>query len=187
MTQPGGRVFTLEFHLPYFVWRNEAQRDNRTKSDGSPLRSSKDLSFLSKPSQGKASYRNRPTYLHEAQSSCVVTGYNNKIWTACSLADTFYHSSQDSDDNEDMLPYYADDTDDTEDSDEKWDPLTIGKCDANNPPWDPREYFLLIFTRRLEQVKEEWLNIVYNLQHKLESYVSANDLKASTPSTAGHF
>lgn len=188
MTQPGGRVFTLEFHLPYFVWRNEAQQDRRKRADGSALRSTKDLSFLTKPNQSGTSYQNRASYLHEAQSSCAVTGYNNNIWTACSLTDTYYHSSQDSDDNEDMLPYYANDaddteeTDETEDTEEKWDPLTIGMCDANKPPWDPREYFLLILNRRLEQAKEEWLNIVHNLQEKLESYVSAHTPKRTNTS-----
>jgi hypothetical protein len=177
MNQPGGRVFTLEFHLPYFVWRNEAQKDRRKRADGSPLRSTKDLSFLTKPNQGRSYHQSGQSFLHEAQSSCVVTGYNNSIWTACSLTDTFYHSRHNSDDNEDMLPYYANDTDDTDDSEESWDPLTIGQCDANNPIWDPREYFLRILNVRLEQAKEEWLNIAYNLQEKLESYVSAPDLR----------
>ena len=40
------------------------------------------------------------------------------------------------------------------------------------PIWNPREYFILVLSRRMAQVRMEWENIVFTLEKRLGSWVS---------------
>ncbi|ORY58580.1 uncharacterized protein BCR38DRAFT_500536 [Pseudomassariella vexata] len=162
----GGRFFVLEFHLPFFVWRDtqEARKDTRQKGDGSPLRHSTNLAFLSKPDPSSG-YEIKQDFLHEAQFSHVTTGCNNSMWTSCSLSDTYFYDDQEDPENPDLLAYY-------EDEDETCDMPTMGVFDTEYPVLDPREYHLIGLKTRLGQVADEWDNIVARLKYKIRSHVS---------------
>ncbi|KAI0601571.1 hypothetical protein F4775DRAFT_540479 [Biscogniauxia sp. FL1348] len=41
---------------------------------------------------------------------------------------------------------------------------------ADCPVWDPRMYFLQVLESRIEQIKEEWINIVHRVQQKTCPY-----------------
>ncbi|KAM5353124.1 hypothetical protein ACJZ2D_016989 [Fusarium nematophilum] len=84
-------MFLLEFHFPFFIWRTGKVRfeDHRRGADGGPLRKALDVSFLHAGSSNAAPSDGRD-YLSEAQISCVVTGYSNRIWTAYGLVDTYF-------------------------------------------------------------------------------------------------
>ncbi|KAK8042833.1 Nicotinamide n-methyltransferase [Apiospora phragmitis] len=122
-------TFVMECHLPFWVWGDRAagtkRQDDRETRDGGSLRKTEDLSFLARPTELDVDKGEYPAAdcLYEAQSSCVVTGYNNSYWTAISLADTYFYpggidnDAPDCDENEDMLPFYKDEKD--------LDPLTI--------------------------------------------------------------
>ena len=132
------------------------------------------MSFLTRTLQsGIDSDDNTPGgYLYEAQSSCVVTGYNSSYWTAISFSDTyFYPGSSNNDasicgDNEDMLPYY-----DGDDDIETTDPLTIGMFAVRQRKLDPRHYFLEVSKSRLQKVRGEWGFISHNLSFYVRNYV----------------
>ncbi|KAK8119555.1 uncharacterized protein PG998_004181 [Apiospora kogelbergensis] len=139
------KAFVMELHLPYLVWRDRGaesnREDERRSEDGSPLRKRQDLSFLARAAKSDCCNRNNMPrgYLYEAQSSCVVTGYNHSYWTAISFSDTYFYLGADTNDpqicgdNEDMLPYYAGD-----DMDEATDPLTLDSSQVRLRTHDPR-------------------------------------------------
>lgn len=174
----------MEFHLPYLVWRDQDTGSNcedaRKTKDGKPLRRLQDMSFLSRSSEsGMENGENTVVhYLYEAQSSCVITGYNNSYWTAFSFSDTYFYPGANSHDplvcgdNEDMLPYY-----DGDDDDEVTDPLTIDNSAVPHNELDPRHYFLTILSVRLDKIKDEWDSIENELSSRVSDYVSIIPLR----------
>lgn len=54
------------------------------------------------------------------------------------------------------------------------DPLAAGRYDANRPIWKPREYFVRVLECRVEQVKQEWHNVVSRVLQRIEPHVSAD-------------
>lgn len=133
------------------------------------------MSFLSRCSRSgiEKEEAKKVDYLYEAQSSCVITGYNNSYWTAISFSDTYFYPGANNNDAsvcgdiEDMLPYYEGD-----DDDEATDPLTIGNSAVPHNRLDPRHYFLSILDARLDKIKDEWGSIEYELSSKVIDYVS---------------
>ena len=163
----------LEFHLPFIAWREQARKDGRTKADGTPLRSSQSLPSLLGSHESAVATQGT---LHDAQVSCVVTGFNTAIWTAWVMSDTYFHDVEDSPNNKDMLEYY-------DDPDEKGDPLTRGALLVDPPLWDPREYFLKVLQIRLKQVEEEWRYITYVVKTNVKTYVRRELPYLSIPRT----
>ncbi|KAK7926970.1 hypothetical protein PG985_003968 [Apiospora marii] len=171
----GIHAFVMEFHLPFWVWGDGAtgskREDDRRTWDDNPLRRTRDLTFLTRPTESEINNGDCPSAdcLYEAQSSCVVTGYSNSYWTAISLADTyFYPGGTDSDspdcdeNNEDMLPFYKGEND--------LDPLTIAKFARLQKSLDPRQYFLVVLKERLNKARGEWESVVYRLSLKVKHY-----------------
>ncbi|KAK8010323.1 hypothetical protein PG990_009288 [Apiospora arundinis] len=192
------QAFIMELHLPFLVWRDRGagsnREDTRRTKDGNPLREMQDMTFLTRTVKSKFGKRkNMPRgYLYEAQSSCVVTGYNNSYWTAISFSDTYFYQGADTNDpevcgdNEDMLPYY-DDTDMAEVT----DPLTIGNFAVQPRMLDARGYFLVISKTRLEKVRIEWDLILYNVSLCVKNYlrnphITSPSAKLTLASTDGH-
>ncbi|KAH8734456.1 hypothetical protein BGZ61DRAFT_527800 [Ilyonectria robusta] len=165
------RHFSLEFHLPFFVWKDTKSilRDKRIRSDKFPLRKSRLLSFLE---------RSRPTSkegdnldcLHESQWSCVVTGFNNTVWNVYGFTDTYFYDTDDEFDRVSVNYYQRC----LEDEDRmEYDPI-IGS-DANLPIQDPREYFVATLLSCMNHILEEWNNIITRLERKMCYYIDDED------------
>lgn len=105
--------------------------------------------FFSQSSSGEYDF------LHEAQVSVVVTGVDEWFWTAYCCVDCFFGSGKE-------IDYYF----------KRWlDPLTGGEKDIRYPYWNPREYFLLILSRRMHQITIEWCNLIDALEDQLQHHV----------------
>jgi hypothetical protein len=148
-------VFTLDFHIPYYVLRESKElfKDTRRKFDGKPLRQSWDLPLLPTSTDRRHS-------LYEAKISVAVAGIDCSAWIAYGLVDTYFES------------------DESVDRYHQWkgrqgraDPLADGQIDANNPIWTPREYFLKVFEIRINQVRKEWRRIIDKVEDEVKQYV----------------
>lgn len=168
--QPCRRTFALQFHLPFFAWREskESQQDVRFTSDGVPIRETTDVSFLSTSLSG-AETSNKiedHEFLYEAQTSLAVFGWNRTIWTACALTDTYFYSDALNPNNEDLLVYY-DDVEEIE-----WDAISMAELSVGRVSIsDPREYFLMTLKIRGEKCKDEWRNVIYHMKIGVRKYV----------------
>ncbi|KAF0324800.1 hypothetical protein GQ607_007971 [Colletotrichum asianum] len=163
----GPFAFTLEFHLPFFALREQLRvpDDNRKRPDGSPCRKTLDLSFLTGIINSTGS-TNVSYYLHEAQTSLLIVGNNNTVWTAYLFTDT-YHNGRPGETNHEDLSFFQQPL---EENELFYDPLTMGQHDANVPIWDPREYFCLIVRIRLGLIKEEWAYIFSFFAEKIGAF-----------------
>ncbi|KAK7442318.1 hypothetical protein Landi51_09619 [Colletotrichum acutatum] len=163
---------TFSFHLPFFAWRGSTEpcRDGRSTSDGVPTRETTDVSFLSAPILGETSNAEvkEREFLYEAQSSIAVFGWNRTIWTACSLADTYFYPDAVNPDNEDLLIYYRD-VEEIE-----WDAVSMAELPIDRVSIsDPREYFLMVLKIRGEKCKDEWRNVLYHMKIGVRKYLRA--------------
>lgn len=52
------------------------------------------------------------------------------------------------------------------------DPISAGKLDGDLPLWNPREYFLAIFSFRIMQIQREWDDVARELERRIDRYVS---------------
>lgn len=152
------------------MWKDTKSilRDKRIRSDKFPLRKSRLLSFLE---------RSRPTFeeggnldcLHESQWSCIVTGFNNTVWSVYGFTDTYFYDTDDEFDRVSVNYYQRC----LEDEDRmEYDPI-IGS-DANLPIQDPREYFVATLLSCMNHILEEWNNIITRLERKMCYYVSGS-------------
>lgn len=150
------------------MWKDAKSvlRDKRIRSDKSPVRESRLLSFLEK-SRPNFEEEGNLDCLHESQWSCVVTGFNNTVWNVYGFADTYFY---DTDDKFDRLSvnYYQRCLQDDDAID--YDPII--RSDANLPIKDPREYFVATLLSCMSQILEEWNNIITRLERKMCYYVS---------------
>ncbi|KAH7202851.1 hypothetical protein BKA60DRAFT_641343 [Fusarium oxysporum] len=168
-----GRSFSLEFHIPYYVWTKAkyVPRDKRVRPDKSPLRKKSALrksillSFLTKP-RATAEEVDILDCLHEAQWSCVVVGYNNTVWNGYGLTDTYFYDA-DSPFDRTTFRYFQDD-------DLPRDP--ISGLEANLPVQNPREYFLTALRARVKDIKEEWEHIISRLGQEMEYFIKDIDV-----------
>ena len=102
--------------------------------------------------------------INQAHISCVVTGTDLQRWVAYKFIDSYYDPAA-IDSVEYVELQRGDDTDSL-----CHDPFTRGTTDANEPVWDPLEFFFLLLNIRLDQIKHEWQNIVAKLQESSEKF-----------------
>ncbi|KAE9571271.1 hypothetical protein CGMCC3_g12526 [Colletotrichum fructicola] len=162
----GPEMFTLEFHLPFRVWRitDSLMHDDRLKSsDQEPLRSSRNLTFLVPTSHGSTNGKVHGVY--SGHIGCMIMGYDQSRWTAHFAIDTWFDECEDAQDKVMRYQYHIEEGMEV-------DPLSCGKDDANMPIWHPRAYFLRIMGIRLEQVRDEWELIRQNLHNGIVSFIS---------------
>src|SRR5271154_240991 len=160
-------MFQLAFHLPYYVWRGSQKvcEDHRRDANASPLRQSQDVSFLNWKSSGSSGF------LYEAQISCVVAGSDEWRWVAYCFVDTYFDAAEDA--KETVLSYHEDSL---VDEGMPADPFTFGVTHADNPIQKPKEYFLMVFRIRIDQVKREWQQLVAKVQQSIREYVQVRSL-----------
>jgi len=133
----------MEFQLPYLALRSAC-----VKSDARGVRRRHEmLKWLgaAKPD----------LYYHEAHISFLLTGLDEWHWTAYCCVDTFFGSEQTV---SEYIRYHDDGP-------------TGGARNDYLPAWNPREYFLIVFSRRMTQITREWENIISVLNARLDSYV----------------
>jgi hypothetical protein len=145
------------------MWRPGPLREDKRRRNGKPLRKSVALKFVKTL---ESSISNETPCIYEACFSCVVTGYNDLVYTVCAAVDTYFDE-----DNADKL-YDADD----EMMDR--DPILAGlthQYDAAKPTRNPRKYFLMALASRLENATKEWEKTIGSFRNVLEKYVSSCD------------
>jgi hypothetical protein len=52
-----------------------------------------------------------------------------------------------------------------------YDPITLGKQDANIPKTNPREYFLMVFQIHVALVLNHWEHVVRQLERDIKQHV----------------
>jgi hypothetical protein len=135
--------FSMGFHLSYVALRRGGAR-----SDPRGIRQSYSMiKTLENPSVELACY--------DAQISFLITGVDESHWTAYCCVDTYFQSEQSTE------TYLSRDQDGP----------SGGARDASQPCWNPREYFLLVLSRRISQMSREWRNVFTVLMTRLDSYV----------------
>ncbi|KAH6720868.1 hypothetical protein BKA61DRAFT_668764 [Leptodontidium sp. MPI-SDFR-AT-0119] len=173
----GFQDFTLDFHLPYYVLRESKKswRDTREKSNGEPLRQFWELPFLSMPTNNKPTSTDERYCLYEAMTSVGVTGNDHWTWAAYGFVDTYFDSRESVDGYHEMIG-------------RRWgraDPLADGQINADEPLWDPREYFLKVVEIRTGLALMEWSQIINRMEREVQQSrtnlffaLSSNDPKA---------
>lgn len=136
--------FMMAFHISYV-----ALRPGPDQSDPRKLRQSYSLIKPIDDPLGDLRY-------HDAQTSFLVTGTNERTWTACCLVDTFFGGEQ-------SVEEYVR---------RGQDGPSGGASDSAEPCWDPREYFLSVLSRRFVQISREWENFLTVLMSRLDAYAS---------------
>jgi hypothetical protein len=160
-------MFQLAFHLPYYVWRSsqKLRKDHRQYANGDPLRHSRDVSFLNWKTCGSSGF------LYEAQISCVVAGSDEWRWVAYCFVDTYFDADEEG--KETVLSYHEDSLGG---EGIRADPFTFGITSADTPIQKPREYFLMVFGIRLNQVKREWQQVVEKMYQSIREYEQVRSL-----------
>lgn len=115
------------------------------------LRGLRTCRYLRPPSQAQDTWE----CIFETQISFGIFGSDEFFWTAYCFVDT-YGSNQESNDQ-----YLQ----------RKLDAPSGGSVKQESPIWEPRYYFLTVFSMRLSQVTMEWTVLVQALEKELDSYV----------------
>ena len=146
-------MFRMAMHIPYYAWRKTQHCDLR-KFENEPLRSTRDVSFLGWDDH------ERSGFLHEAQVSCVITGLNNYLWTAYCFADIFFEPKKT---RESLMS-------NMNSQGLRVDPFRNGKTISDRDFHDPRIYFLAVLRVRLEQIRNEWQQVLQKLEASVRGY-----------------
>nr|CEG05243.1 unnamed protein product [Fusarium clavum] len=161
-----------QFHLPFYSWRSTRQepKDNRLKTDNSPLRKVYNVQFLrGEPSDTTSEI----DYLCEGQISVLITAIDRRIWTGYCFVDTYY---QEESRKQSVGGYCKDDSD--EDG-LQTDPFTNGECDSNKPILDPGHYFLTALDSQLRVCYFEWTDTAHQIRARVQQYI--NKFASSSP------
>ena len=157
----------MAFHLPYFALRKAplpSMPDPKVR--GKRLRSWKDLSLLSGESSG---YKDQEAYrLYPAQISCAVYGPDEWQYTVCEFVDTEHDSNEGSE----LYDWDDDENDDAQELGQ--DPILSrpsATMQASFPIWRPRQYFAKALETGVEEVSQEWNQVVYMLETDKVAYV----------------
>lgn len=159
----GYLIFRLEFHLPYFAWRDLISLPRSHSGTGTNeklQRAWRDVSFLEFPAPKKPSQT--IPIIHDAHISLVVCGSDHTRWVCYAFLDTRFKNIDDNEDEQDI----NETNEDPIASDSDGDPIN-----ADTPIWDPREYFLRNVDFRMRQVHREWNYLVRQFERRVEHYV----------------
>jgi hypothetical protein len=106
-------------------------------------------------------------FFHEAQVSVLLVGIDEWVWTLYCLVETHFEEAHDLGELERHVTLMED--------------APSGKfASYERPIWNPREYFLLVLCRRMDQATLEWQNLVETLDQRLKDLVSLISLISST-------
>jgi hypothetical protein len=105
--------------------------------------------------------------LYEAQTSVVVTGIDNRVWTAYGIVDTYFGSKE-------SVEHYHEENGPSA----QVDPLAAGQIPAIPSVsliWTPREYFFKILAIRMNEARREWRKIIDEVNGSVKQYVYCKD------------
>jgi hypothetical protein len=144
-------MFQLSLHLFFFALREHRQ-------EGSTQQHGTDLSFLA-----YSNFPERKRYMMvKSRFSLVISGSGDRHWTAYAFVDDGFDEDQDLE-----IEFLYDGVHE--------DPIAsdcgLDVIDANQPIWDPREYFLAIFEIRIKHVLREWLALSQLIGSRIDIYV----------------
>ena len=152
--------------MPFFALRPYSPTEERQEREkGNPPRQWTDLEFLNR--HLPKSEVQKPYGMLEVQVSFVICGSDHRRWIGYAFVDT-EAEGEDLADGE--FPYEG----------AHEDPIAMGGAavemvgeviNANNPIWDPREYFLIIVEIRMIQVLKEWQYVVRKVQRSITQCV----------------
>jgi hypothetical protein len=129
------------------------------RRNGKPLRRSEEVIHLEAHDQPEDD-ECMIDYIHEAQISIMIAGIDDWFWTAYCFVDVYFKDEE----NSELVHRLST-------SSRPMDPHTCSKYDLDRPIWNPRHYFLRILACRMEQVKQEWSNAVFQLFEEIEPCV----------------
>ncbi|KAL4982547.1 hypothetical protein BDW68DRAFT_182436 [Aspergillus falconensis] len=140
-------TYTFEFHIPYFALRRAAPGVSFPPSHVNRRKGKFQASFSVCAGDEKE-------FFHEAQISVLLVGIDEWVWTLYCLVETHFSATG----PEDVGTYVQSGRD---------APSGEG-ANYSMPIWNPREYFLLILSRRMSEVKFEWSNLVQTLETRVK-------------------
>lgn len=100
-------------------------------------------------------------FYYEAQISVLVTGVDEFLWTSICCVDTFFGCETGRKD------YLEDDA--------PVEPATGGSSPLRYPMWNPREFFLVVLSRRIARATREWSTLIEAFEERMNAYVSSTD------------
>lgn len=113
------------------------------------------------PTNNKPASTDERCCLYEAMTSVVVTGNDHWTWTAYGFVDTYWDSRESVDGYHEMKGRRRG----------RADPLANGQINADEPLWDPREYFLKVVEIRTGLALMEWIQIIKRMEREVKQYV----------------
>lgn len=146
--------YALEFHIPYFALRKSFSTSDKLHSNIVGRRSGVFAdSFTRNCEPGQKEF------FHEAQVSVLLVGIDEWVWTLYCLVESHFEQPQDLTELEQYVTNMRD--------------APSGQfASYKQPIWNPREYFLLVLCRRMDQATLEWQNLVETLDQRLKDLVS---------------
>lgn len=150
-TPQNDNSYTFEFHIPYYAIRRGSRISDRRKVNNKPLRASRVLPLAVGDSTNDL-------YYYEAQLSFVVTGVDEWRYTSYCCVDTYFGSEPR------HLAYLEPPV--------RIEPAAGGRLGLELPKWNPREYFLVILSFRIEQAVTESQALIDSFEDRMNSYVS---------------
>jgi hypothetical protein len=144
----------LEFHIPYFALRKSSRTLNPNENGRNKL--GRRTGIFS----DKFTRRCKPDeqeVFHETQVSVLLVGIDEWVWTLY-LVETHFQGAEEREDLEKCVCVEGD--------------APSGRAFTQTyPVWNPREYFLLVLCRRMDQATLEWRSLVETLEQRLRELV----------------
>lgn len=159
----GFKTFQLEFHVPFPTLRcsHTACLGGSGATDGKIWLDVDFLDIECDRDDGPCSW-----ILREANVSVVVCGWDHCRWVGWAFSNTLSDpTSRDEEEPEVPEDHFAADGD---------GPGDVQIIDANDPIWEPREYWLGIVNIRMIMIYKEWKWLVRNVERRIEAWVSLN-------------
>ncbi len=168
----GFRTFTFKVNIPSHSLSKVQIADARGWSDGTRLRKSRELPRLRKRRRSPDDLA-ESRYAHEKQTSLVLTGFDDKRWTAIGLIDDLDNKSE----GAEYYHYFTE-----RPGLGRADPLARGETESSCPIQNPRLYFLRIWKEQISQTAKEWNGLVYWFEQSAKQWVFLNGgFKAPLP------
>ena len=173
--------------MPFYALKryNKPIKDRRRQANGEPLRRSWHQEFLSLNATNSRSdpqlFQDLKDCMHEGQISVITMGLDQRSWYVVAFVDTYYHG----DNSTEGVAHLAQQVERTIEGDSRilLDPIVLSQLNADTPIWKPREYFLRVLECRMNQVRQEWQDVVECILQRTEPYVSNSGEKLDSTGT----
>ncbi|KAF2009131.1 hypothetical protein BU24DRAFT_91180 [Aaosphaeria arxii CBS 175.79] len=141
-------VYTIEFHIPYLALREGSPMQDDRRQGPHHCPAHKRLP-LPRPGDQEA-------YYYEAQTSFLLTGIDERMYTVVCAVDTFFEREQNK--NRQLNKTSS------------LDAPSGGSLWLEYPVWNPRQYALVVQAQRMLQAREEWTTLINYFVERLQHY-----------------